>query len=31
MNYTLLKGGMYSIRVAEFDFLPMSYTIELLP
>lgn len=30
-NYTLLDGGMYSIRVAEFDFQPMSYTIELLP
>jgi hypothetical protein len=30
-NYTLLDGGMYGIRVAEFDFKPMSYSIELLP
>jgi hypothetical protein len=30
-NYTLLDGGMYGIRVAEFDFQPMSYSIELLP
>ena len=30
-NYTLLDGGMYGIRVAEFSFQPMSYTIQLLP
>ena len=30
-NYTLLDGGMYGIRVAEFDFQPMAYSIELLP
>lgn len=28
-NYTLLDTGLYSIRVAEFDFLPMSYQIVL--
>jgi hypothetical protein len=30
-NYTLLDGGMYGIRVAEFDFQPMAYTLRLLP
>ena len=30
-NYTLLDSGMYGIRVAEFDFQRMSYTVELLP
>jgi hypothetical protein len=30
-NYTLLDSGMYGIRVAEFDFQPMSYTVKLLP
>jgi hypothetical protein len=29
-NYTLLDGGMYGIRVAEFDFQPMAYSIEIL-
>lgn len=28
-NYTLLDPGLYGIRVAEFDFLPMSYQITL--
>jgi hypothetical protein len=28
-NYTLLDSGIYGIRVAEFDFLPMSYQIVL--
>jgi hypothetical protein len=26
-NYTLLKTGLYGLRVAEFDFLPMSYQV----
>jgi hypothetical protein len=30
-NYTLLDTGMYGIRVAEFDFEPMAYTIRLIP
>ncbi len=28
-TYTLVDGGMYGIRVAEFDFRPMSYQIVL--
>ena len=28
-SYTLLDSGMYGIRVAEFEFLPMSYQIVL--
>lgn len=28
-NYPLLDGGMYGIRVAEFNFLPMEYQISL--